>query len=1028
MKIAITSLWYCGDYSDTLGAWALCRYLDMMGHNPVLLNKPIDLWTDRNDNSNAMKFINRNCDVLPVFEDREDYNEFLSEINTFICSGRQIWNYPKTISSGHYFYLDFIPNSKKKIAFSTGFSGKYTMPSEYYSLTQYYINAFTELSVGSVADADILKRDFDVKASVVCDPMFLMSAADYMSLVSNYEENDYEDSENFIAVVINDKDMVKSEIIEETSEYLGINIKDASNAEIEDYLRIIAKSDSIITDSYTAAVIAIIFNKPFAILTSPSDADNNKLIDLLNTFGLQNLLLDNNNKPKNYKSILGKPSVPYQRINPYIEYLVKKSSNWLSDVLDVELTKKAVQREDLIIPEMQYHLNKQNVTWNIVDYKIQNLIFPDCDWKNEHWWMMHRGERLKYSPSDNEPTWTLKKDYIECFTYFNSLSVRKWDRYTNALKYKLHLKIKGKFWFQFYGHWLEPKKDVNGNKSTQTLDERLNEIRMLNIGDIQKRDLIHKVIREAKIKKEEFTVRYYDSDQYVEDENDAYEFVFPAEYEKSSVLGFVITAALDSECVIYGGYWSAECLEGLLNTVDISLCTTTYNREEYVTENINLLKNEILFSPSCSGMDEISNHFYINVVDNGRTLDVDEYNSYRLKIHPNPNTGGAGGFTRGMIETLELRERNEFNATHMILMDDDVVILTESLKRTYALLRLMKNEYKDHFISGSMLFLEHMNKQQEDLGFMSEDLNACIALKPEMEMHLYQDVLRNEEDFSVQNEYAGWWYCCIPMKYIRHDNLSLPLFYRSDDIEFSIRNKAKFISLNGIGIWHTSFWVKFNDCLEYYLFLRNYLFTKAVSGVYEKIDVYKRMDKLFFTAIRCFHYIGAEFILDAYEDYLKGPDFFMHSNAEKVVKEHLAKNEKMQSLASFNVSVDVDNLYDNVALHENDLRLYISSNNGHELPDYLLKDDDKIPSIHYILFESPGKQFLRKKVLFVNPHNKTAVLRIMDKEKYKNLIGRYNELIERYKNENEALVDEYRKYAAELYSSSFWKGYYEENE
>ena len=42
-------------------------------------------------------------------------------------------------------------------------------------------------------------------------------------------------------------------------------------------------------------------------------------------------------------------------------------------------------------------------------------------------------------------------------------------------------------------------------------------------------------------------------------------------------------------------------------------------------------------------------------------------------------------------------------------MDDDVMILPESLIRTYNLLKIVRPEYEHHFISGAMLFYEEMN-------------------------------------------------------------------------------------------------------------------------------------------------------------------------------------------------------------------------------------------------------------------------------------------------------------------------------
>ena len=76
-----------------------------------------------------------------------------------------------------------------------------------------------------------------------------------------------------------------------------------------------------------------------------------------------------------------------------------------------------------------------------------------------------------------------------------------------------------------------------------------------------------------------------------------------------------------------------------------------------------------------------------------------------ISIVPNPNVGGAGGFARGMLEALA------GGATHVLLMDDDVHVSPESFKRTYNLLSLVKNCYKQAFLNGAMLSLEEPNLQ-----------------------------------------------------------------------------------------------------------------------------------------------------------------------------------------------------------------------------------------------------------------------------------------------------------------------------
>ena len=86
---------------------------------------------------------------------------------------------------------------------------------------------------------------------------------------------------------------------------------------------------------------------------------------------------------------------------------------------------------------------------------------------------------------------------------------------------------------------------------------------------------------------------------------------------------------------------------------------------------------------------------------------------WAVTIYPNMNAGGAGGFTRGMIEILKANE-NGAGVTHVLVMDDDIVLDTDVLLRTYTLLSLRKPEYADVFVGGAMLRLDRPNIQVEN--------------------------------------------------------------------------------------------------------------------------------------------------------------------------------------------------------------------------------------------------------------------------------------------------------------------------
>ena len=60
----------------------------------------------------------------------------------------------------------------------------------------------------------------------------------------------------------------------------------------------------------------------------------------------------------------------------------------------------------------------------------------------------------------------------------------------------------------------------------------------------------------------------------------------------------------------------------------------------------------------------------------------------KVTVVPNMNAGGAGGFSRGMIEILKKRDLEDF--THILLMDDDAIVEPDLLVRIYGFLSTIK--------------------------------------------------------------------------------------------------------------------------------------------------------------------------------------------------------------------------------------------------------------------------------------------------------------------------------------------------
>ena len=177
-------------------------------------------------------------------------------------------------------------------------------------------------------------------------------------------------------------------------------------------------------------------------------------------------------------------------------------------------------------------------------------------------------------------------------TYFNSLSVGKWKRYTNVNDLIFSVKFKGKI------------------KIIWRLD-RLH--------------FSHKLIEEMHLESDNVT-----------------ETSFPLTFWKDledGMLSFDIEALDYSE--LYSFFYSTN--SDILNPISLGVVITHFNRQQYVLPALDRLKSELLLDSY------FKNKVSLNVVDNSQNLpEIDGVN-----IIPNENLGGSGGFTRGLMHLKE---------------------------------------------------------------------------------------------------------------------------------------------------------------------------------------------------------------------------------------------------------------------------------------------------------------------------------------------------------------------------------------
>jgi len=275
--------------------------------------------------------------------------------------------------------------------------------------------------------------------------------------------------------------------------------------------------------------------------------------------------------------------------------------------------------------------------------------------------------------------------------------------------------------------------------------------------------------------------------------------------------------------------WSAAS-DRPQGTVTVSI--TTMDRPDYCARLLRTLgeAEELL-----GVLDEVV------VVDQGRKL-VSEDPAFgtaqaalgdRLDVIRQANLGGSGGFSRGMVESVD-RGRS----TYVQLLDDDVMVEPEGVARAVAFADLARTPT----IVGGHMFSLYQRTLLHALGERVQRYRFWWgAVHSTREDHdLAGGPLRGTPWLHrrVDVDYNGWWMCLIPTSVVRQIGASLPVFLKWDDAEYGLRAAdvdVPTVSLPGAAVWHVP-WTDKDDAVDWqaYFHARNRVVAALLHSPYPR--------------------------------------------------------------------------------------------------------------------------------------------------------------------------------------------------
>lgn len=599
--------------------------------------------------------------------------------------------------------------------------------------------------------------------------------------------------------------------------------------------------------------------------------------------------------------------------------------------------------------------------------KLQNVLFPSTNTCTDEEMFFRREGGVDFSWC-NDHILMKAGSRVHFDTYFNGFSAEKWFKYTKIKKVYLTLKVCGKV--------------------------RVTLIRKEKIGD---RILM------------EFTGEYL-----CKTEKDKPEyFTFP--FDTSSVSGMYCfsIASIDYQSKFYDAYYETDISQKSVNKVKLAIDICTYKRERFIENNLEILNSRFLENKDS----ELYNGLEVFISDNAHTLDSEKLSSDKVHIVENKNVGGAGGFTRGMIEIKKAKEKS--GITHVLVMDDDILIEPEAIFRTYTMLSCTKDEYSDAFVGGAMLRLDNRYMQTESGALWNG--GEIVSLKGGLDLRTLDACLFNE--FEERAQFNAWWYCAFPVDVVKDDNLPMPIFIRGDDVEYGLRNMKHLILMNGICVWHEPFENKYSSFLYYYI-LRNRLIDNSLHNmVIPKSQFIDLLTRQVNDELRIYRYKNAELLIRGVEDFFKGVEWLVKQDGEKLHQDIMKNGYKLQYLEDLEDKVNF--LY---PLYENSLRAVPAIGRKQRIINKFTVNGTYLkPLTDYNIVPTVGpcqSSFYRvKTVLNYDYASRKGFVTKRDPEKCKELKKRLNSLCSKVNSEYESAVEKFAADAKKLTNINFWNKY-----
>lgn len=260
-----------------------------------------------------------------LYKNNEELKKDLPEGDVFICGSDQIWNSFFENGKDPAFYLNFVPDTKKKISYAASFAID-ELEENVKPLVKENVERMHAVSVRETSGLTILKDLGIEKAVQVLDPVFLLDR-------SHWDKFIFPINEDFIFIYDFDSNPLIKEIALELKKEKGWKIYSLNqNIDYADenfwlegperFLSLVSQSQINLTNSFHSLAFSLIFQQQFVVVNR-TEKINTRMRDLLQLVGLKDHLITHQREYEALKTI------DFSKVEDVQAAHIKKSQEFL---------------------------------------------------------------------------------------------------------------------------------------------------------------------------------------------------------------------------------------------------------------------------------------------------------------------------------------------------------------------------------------------------------------------------------------------------------------------------------------------------------------------------------------------------------------------------------------------------------------------------------------------------------------------------------------------------------------------------